>query len=227
MDHRPVMLMTDDVVVVDVFQSEVPGRIDPSFLKHKSVVSFYPRTKTILHDDETYPTLVLKSCTVLSMHRFGEEHVLLLCSETPADDVAPLIRNDDNDEFADLDGHWFAPDSDNFDNLSIATIVVVHVPSRREIHRILFADFIAEQELKSFGFSLFCVGDTIGVGLGWAGVLMTGEAIRDIIYHKKFIYRDTILPNSSGSKNKKKEKKARHSGRNKKDGFARGQSMRG
>jgi hypothetical protein len=114
---------------------------------------------------------------------------------------------------------------DNFDDGDAASpsidAIVIHVPSRRAIHRVC----LLEEELGEVcGTHIFFTsnGDTIGVGLGWKGVVLTGEDVREVGSNTMH-----AIEEERSRKARKQKKKKRQTTKGKKDGFARGMSLTG
>jgi F-box-like len=104
-----------------------------------------------------------------------------------------------------------------------AVAILVHVESRREVHRLNLFDSVADvgsmPELSSSA-----SGGTIGIALSCKGVIMTGSCVRSIA-EPRVIQLNDAAPSLTRSAKKKKKKVVPKS--NKKDGFARGMSLRG
>merc|ERR1711957_158236 len=121
-------------------------------------------------------------------------------------------NEDDEDEF---DGQWFG-----LNNEASFEIVIYHIPAYQEMYRC---------PLPSEALSVDCVGDTLAMNVSALGFFVTGGNARDVA---RMALHDGIAQITSppSGKNQKRDKKKRlasgASGR-KKDGFARGQSLRG
>lgn len=119
-------------------------------------------------------------------------------------------NEDDEDEF---DGEWFGLNNE-------FACVIYHIPTCQELYRC---------PLPSEALSVDCIGDTVAMNVSNLGFVITGGNARDVARMALHDDNAQIMSSPSG-KNKKREKKKRlasgASGR-KKDGFARGQSLRG
>jgi hypothetical protein len=131
-----------------------------------------------------------------------------------------------------IDGQWFGVDAAAADeSRTVATIeaVIVHVPSRKVIHQVfLFEEYAATQSQINYDIPIFFTPSgsgrgTIGVGLSWKGLIMTGRDVRDVGFGSLQL-GDEDAPKGS-RKQKKKKRQPIKTG--KKDGFARGMSLRG
>jgi F420-0:gamma-glutamyl ligase len=100
--------------------------------------------------------------------------------------------------------------------------ILVHVASRREVHRLNLIDSVEEDDpLPELCSS--ASGGTIGIALSCRGVVMTGSRVRSIA-EPRVIQLDDAAPIHRSAKKKKKKVVPKN---NKKDGFARGMSLRG
>jgi len=167
----------------------------------KLVLSFLP-IETIEYDKTS--RIALKNVKyLLSMHVHGD-YVTIICTIGPASN---------EDEF---DGHWFG--EEDTQNQDKSQVIIVHIPSQKEIYRRVFSDQnINVSKIKMiFGNSslptVFAAKDQ--------KVLISGLVLTDV---KTEILQEK--PKTSLKTKVKKKKKGFKN--NKKDGFARGMSMRG
>ena len=215
--HRPLVITSTDIVTVDSLFHEVGG----GKKVNKSVLSFYPRFTHGI----SYATLTVEgNCQAIRMESTHDDYVVVLCR---------VDRSDPNtgEDIDAIDGEWFGRDAPADESSSPRTIdaIVIHVPSRKEIHRVC----LMEQEQSSdipnnfdipIIFSPYGSGsNTVGVGLGWKGIVMTGTDVRDIGCRPLHIVPENVP--RTGRKQKKKKRQQGKGG--KKDGFARGMSLRG
>ena len=121
--------------------------------------------------------------------------------------VAIIIKESDHDVTGEFDGHWFGLNEPSF------VAVVIHIPTREEIYRC---------PLPSLALSIDCVGDILAMNVSNLGFVITGGNARDVA-------RMSINEPSDPGKKPKGKKKRLASGASgrKKDGFARGMSLRG
>mmetsp|Transcript_6696 Transcript_6696/g.10602 ORF Transcript_6696/g.10602 Transcript_6696/m.10602 type:complete len:181 (+) Transcript_6696:2-544(+) len=170
---------------------------------YMSTISFYcPSTDT---SDNASETLDLgDNLEVIKLVSFREEHVLVLCRfhKEPAIGFA---------------GHWFGP-NDEDDTLYSLYGIIFHTPTKTMIHRVCLLN-----DLDTFPVTIAVDGGTVAAGLFWKGMVMTGEEVRQV--HQKDP-KKTDQSELSSAKAKKKKKKTPKKG-GKKDGFARGMSLRG
>jgi hypothetical protein len=204
--HRPVAITSSDIVVADTLFREMDGVKKVK----KSVVSFYPR----FVPEISYATLALEGdCEALHMECLHDDYAVVLCrvceSHSPEADVGDIEGDDTSSRSIDA--------------------VVIHVPSRSVIHRVCLMDedsaFTSEYMAETYNFPIFFTsnGDTVGVGLWWKGVILTGKDVREVGNNTTYVVGDE----SSRSVRKQKKKKRQIVKGVKKDGFARGQSLRG
>jgi len=118
----------------------------------------------------------------------------------------------DDEEHIDFDGHWFGNDEES------NTAFVFHIPTRRELYR---------SELPSDPISVDSLGNTLAINVSSLGFVLTGLDTREIgrISLNERLLDDTII--SPSAKTPKPKKKRLVSKTGKKDGFARGMSLRG
>ena len=216
--HRPTVICQKELVVVDTLSRQ----IDDNNWQFRSYVSFYPRFEPT---DTDFATMLLKGhCEVVRMGLIRNEHVLILARVYEGDTPEGGDTEENAvDMAANLAGEWFG----SVGEPSVYGILV-HVPTRSEIHRICLVDSALDYT-RSYDIPIFCasLGNTIGVGVWWKGVVITGSDVRE---QPELLSGTASEPLASpkNAKNSKKKKKKRQPNRGgKKDGFARGMSMRG
>ena len=193
---RSIAITSTDIVVVDILSQERR--------RFRSIISFYPR---FAMEDISYQTLQLDGCQVLRMQALRDCHVILFC-RVYADTIADL-----DPDLEDVNGHWFSELSQD----SRVFAILLHVPTRIEVQRVLLT------ESPPFAFST--AGATVGVGLAWKGVIMTGTDVRDLGENYGLDGNKTLKLRRK--KNIKSNRKRNPKGFSKQDGFARGMSMQG
>lgn len=217
--RRPVVITPSDIVTVDSLFRQVEGGTNKV---NKAVISFYPRFVA----DISYATLALGDCQAVRMQSTHKDYVVILCRFRKSD---TRTAEDDADP---IDGQWFGVDAAAADeSRTVATIeaVIVHVPSRKVIHQVfLFEEYAATQSQINYDIPIFFTPSgsgrgTIGVGLSWKGLVMTGRDVRDVGFGSLQLGDDDATKGSR--KQKKKKRQPNKTG--KKDGFARGMSLRG
>ncbi|KAL7536564.1 hypothetical protein ACHAWF_005497 [Thalassiosira exigua] len=137
---------------------------------------------------------------VLNMFDIRKHYIAVIVGE----------RTNNDDEEDEIGGHWFGHDE--------AELILFHLPTRQEIHRC---------SIPSKNLAVDCVGDTLAVNVSNLGFVITGENARDkarLTFDKGIAEVGT--PSGKNPKAKKKRLASLASGR-KKDGFARGMSLRG
>lgn len=190
---RPVAITSTDLVASDTMERRQQD--DDRVLEAKSIISFYPRFPAL--DQPRYSTLELNGdLDVVRIASLRDNHVLVICRE------------------------FQRPVGDDNIRISVQAIVL-HVPSRSEIGRVSLIDRVGP-DITEVPEITAVNGDTIGVGLSWKGVVMTGSAVRSIGQSVTIVGDKCAIVRSS----KKKKKRPQNKG-SKKDGFARGMSLRG
>lgn len=213
--HRPLVITSTDIVTVDSLFHELEGGKRVS----KSVLSFYPRFAHGI----SYETLTIKGdCDAIQMERTHDDYVVVLCHVDRSDPNAG-----DNDVDA-VDGEWFGGQAATEESSSLRTLdaVVIHVPSRKQIHRVRLLG--QEPSSDVFGAPIVFTpcgsgSSTVAVGLGGKGFVMTGMDVRDVGCRPLH-----MVPENAHRPVRKQKKKKRNQGKGgKKDAFARGMSLRG
>ena len=193
-----LLVNLSEVIMLEVMTNEVDGELNDV----QSVIVFYPRfpdTNEADFDVIKLPRRYLAKKLVSA----SEMYVVAFCKVlTPR---AP--------EADDLAGQWFTEDHSE-EPKTIA--VVVNIKSRCIIGQV---EFNTDQE---FQFGQFGNGSTTGMAIGSRGVVITGDRARATRSSPavEFGFNSTPSP-----KKKKKSTKGKRNG--KKDGFARGMSLRG
>lgn len=136
------------------------------FLDYRSCISVF--SMEVADEGTVQEPLWLNHCDVLSMHRIRDEHVLLICEEVDVNE-----DDSDADPFDEVGGHWFSADPQRY-----IRGIVVHVPTRQVIDRAHIPFDISETGTT---LSMCCgFNNTIGVGLSWKGVVLTGANVRAV-----------------------------------------------
>jgi hypothetical protein len=180
--------------------------MDGGKMVKKCVISFYPR----FVQDISYETLALDGdCEAIRMESLQDDYAVVLCR----------VRESHNPEVA----------LDNLDDGDTASpsiqAIVIHVPSRKVIHQgCLLDEDSAFPISETYDIPIFFTsnGDTMGVGLWWKGVILTGQDVRDVGSNTMH-----AVEGEQSRGTKKQKKKKQHTIKGKKDGFARGMSLRG
>jgi hypothetical protein len=233
--HRPLLLTSTDVVAADTLVQMANGTVQ----QRRSIVSFYPRYPSV--GQPLYSTVMISGdIEVIRMACIRDQHVLLLCRRYVSRPGTQRGGDDYNaDPLVEGHGHWFGDgngddgdneeaneedegeDADTGDEQSMRIVaVIIHVPSRREISRMQLLQGVSTEVPHV---TKDC-HETIGVGLSWKGVVMTGSDVRSVTGSPDAIMLEDRDALARFSKKKKKQKKQKTT---KKDGFARGMSLRG
>jgi len=167
----------------------------------RSVVSFYPRFAAF--GEPSYSILEIDGdMEALKIVNLRSSHVVLLCrnynrTSTPSDN----IPNEEKSVYA----------------------IVVSLPDRVEIGRMVLVEEVGLDLYEIPEISIVNDG-TIGVGLSWKGVVMTGSAVRSLAAPSDSVKVEDAA--SSRTTKRKKNKRLGNKG-SKKDAFSRGMTLRG
>lgn len=203
---RPIVLTPTDVVIGDTLTRALAG--NDNGREYKSVITFYSRFPTTDQGKSPfYKLLIGENCMIDRMVGFRDNYIVV------------LVRFFTETGYAAIDGgggHW----GNEMDRVARVFAITIHVPSRREIERICLYEDFGRNRL-----SLTVYGDTVACGVWLKGLIMTGSDVRSV-QATTTTKSDDFLDDAKQFK--KKKKKGRSSkGSGKKDGFARGMSLRG
>jgi hypothetical protein len=263
---RHLLVTSTDIVAVDLLQHHiiqveqqnvddaVPARTNP-IRERKTILSFYPHGSQRLAGDpgsQGLPYDLLPLTGMLHaedmMNDKRNDHIIVLCTELQKKEwrhrgqpsqVQQGIASDDEGEG--LDGEWFGANQEVPHCWEESLVlVVVHVPSRREIGRktlpgtkvILSMNQAHEYDSRSSPsswrprLSSISAGGTLGLALNAVGIILTGDDVRCLGTTDRILLSGTGGENAEhcDSYGKKKKKKGKKSSGGKKDGFARGMS---
>ena len=212
---RPVAITLTDIVVLDCLCRQNAGERT----RYRSIISFYPRQS---NGDLCHQTIELdgNNCQAVQICDLRDHHVVILCRIFTSD-----CASDGDPGLDDVDGHWFSEPSEG----SRTFAILLHVPTRREIERV----FLSERDLlavdvhpcQNVHLLLTGDGDTVGAGLSWKGVIMSGSDVRDLGEYSRLDDKNQLK--LCRKKNKNTNRKRKPNGKSKLDGFARGMSMQG
>ncbi|KAL3908516.1 MAG: hypothetical protein SGILL_008452, partial [Bacillariaceae sp.] len=222
--HRPLVVLDTDVVcgqnVVLVNQS---GKKQ----YQANLVFFRDAFKEVHKDPES---VALDGCIKIDhLVKLRSRHLLVIC--TVHTSTSNVNNNEQVNFLEDLVGHWFGEDDAEAAGDSKTSLygILIDVPSRKEVQRVCFVEDLTstgvDTSVDEEGFPLHLAADggTVAAAAWWTGVVLTGVDARDA--------RLDCTPEAdnhdakTSSAKKKKKKGAKKS--NKKDGFARGMSLRG
>lgn len=155
--------------------------------------------------------------SILSAKCMDKDHLLLACACQKRDD-SPTI-----------DGHWFGDDFDRNSELNdVMDLIIIHVPSMKEIHSVkLKSSSLHTGEVKYPTYfeirnnsAIVCMIENIGISLSGASMMDSFTVTEDSCIGS--------MQKSARKAKKKKRLAAVTAGKSgKKDGFARGQGLRG
>jgi len=194
---RLLIVTASDVVAADVASRRVGGRIK----ELRTIISFYPRYPK----GQEAPYSVLKidgDFEALRMANFRDTHAIIICRKySRATD-----QNPGENGTAETTMSLYA--------------IIIHIFSRSEIARMSLAENVARESGDVIEISI-SNEYTIGAGLSWKGVMMTGSDIRTI-GNSKVALIDDVQTKPKSKKTKRQPPKG-----GKKDVFCRGMTLRG
>lgn len=221
MINRPLIVHDSEIIIGDTWWKEVE---EDKFI-YKSTVLFHPivqsspqRQKTIIE--------VSGNLAIVDLVPLRKTHVLALCWKYP------LLEAMD-----DVDGQWFgdaaassAVEDNTNERFPSVVAVILDIQNRTEISRVCLVggktpDPKWTQSPQSI--KIITSNDTLGAVLWWKGIVMAGRDIQqsERTTTKRYGGYDNFVeetPRNVKTKKKKTPKKG-----SKKDGFARGMSLRG
>lgn len=218
MHRRPFVMTQSGVVMVDTFSRE----IDDEGTMVRSVISFVPN---VFDEAASRSSIDLENCDVFRLCFFSTEHIVALCRVQKRRRARSVVVEQPQQQVdgEDTDNDNTEEDENETFRVSLDAIII-HVKSRQQLERVcLLEDLTPEMNPSSlYDVPVFLAsdGNTVGLAVGWKGVLLTGSDVRST-----HLGRERL---SSEDKSKKKKKKLRLSSKgSKKDGFVRGMSVRG
>jgi hypothetical protein len=200
--QRHILLTERCVIAVDLLQKDAAGGI----FERKSVLSFYPLRQTDDSSGPSYHVMELHRIEILRMINLQDTHIGLVCRE-----YEDFIQVEVNEDIR----MSVLPQSVCF--------IIVHIPSKTEIYRTAVGCIDRfEEDLSDVPVLSMYNTTTIGCALDWRGVSISGDDVRHL--DLSCLKTEASQPNSA--KKKKKKQGGTAKGR-RKDGFARGMSLRG
>ena len=222
--HRKLAVCSDWIIVGDVFvrredEEIMEGGEEILPIRHggvKSHLSLYPGIDS--NEEQQWEESLGIGFELLTMTVLRKDYLLVLGRRHRRVDDGPLYV--ENIETG-------APDTGN-ELDEVLEFVAFHVGSRQKIHREAFV-----LKASAYGDSVVprlsrSSGGTVGVGYGCYGIALTGLEVQSQRSEGGFFtYHDTNKNTSSNANNNNRKKKKGRHGKGKKDGFARGMSLRG
>lgn len=200
---RPLLITSTDIIASDVLCRRVDGRIQ----ERKTFVSFYSRFPSA-STDESHSSLTVDGDMVADrLVNLRDTHAVLICRKYDAD-------------------HPVEPFDHSGDELIVLCAVIIHILSRKEIGRIIILSENIGLEWQDILEMAAWNDGTIGAAVSWKGIIMTGSDIRALGDHSTVIVDGSHDDSPMRASLKKKKKRQPNKG-GKKDGFARGMSLRG
>jgi hypothetical protein len=210
--YRPVVMLGNEIFAVDnLIQENENGA-----KSYKSVLSCYPTSEGTT--STLYESFHLQgNLEVCSLTPLRDNHILALCRV--------FESNAGTADLDEVDGQWFVANMSDA-NVSCSAILI-DIASRSEIYRFcLVDDLVAHLGLNSatngeLPIQTAAHDDTVAAAVWWKGVALSGHDIRQDHLLGLIDHEDHAMKSAK----KKKAKPQKKSG--KKDGFARGMSLRG
>lgn len=200
--QRHILLTESCGVALDLFQKHATEGV----FERKSVLSFYPIRQPGECCDPNYQVMELHRIEILRMINLQDTHIGLVCRE-----YEDFIQVEMNEGIR----MSLLPQSVCF--------IIIHIPSKTEIYRTAVGCIDSfEDDLSDVPVLSVYNRTTIGCALDWRGISISGDDVR----HMDMSYRKTEPSQSNSTKKKKKKQGGTAKGR-RKDGFARGMSLRG
>ena len=222
--HRPLVVLDTDVVCG---QNLVLENQNGKKQYKANLVFFRDAFKDVRKAPES---VALDGCIKIDhLVKLRSRHLLVICTL-----YASASNGDDNEQaniLENLAGHWFGGDNAEATGDPKASLygILMDATSRKEIKRVCFVDDLASSGVdisvdeEGFPFHVAASGGTVAAAAWWTGVVLTGVDARDA--RMDFATEADNQDAKALSAKKKKKKGAKKSG--KKDGFARGMSLRG
>ena len=206
--RRPIVVTPTDVVVGDTLTRVL---VDNNYEReYKSLITFYSccsGTETE-GNDSIFKLSIGEHCMIDRMVGARDDYIILLVRFF-TENGYPADPNG---------GHW----GNELDRAARVFAITIHVPTRREIERcFLYEDFGWNR------LSLSVSNDTLACGVWIKGLIMSGNDVRSVKKSTASSKSVLILDDLAPKKAPKKSKKRMSKGSGKKDGFARGMSLRG
>ncbi len=199
--QRHILLTENYAIAVDLLQKHS----EEGVFERKSVLSFYPLQQPAALG-ALFHTLELHRIEILRMIILQDSHIGLICRE-----YEDFIQVDMNEGIR----MSLLPQS--------ACLILVHIPSRTEIYRTPVGCIESfREDMSDVPILSVYSSTTIGCALDWRGVSISGDDVRQI----KLSYLEAETSQLNSAKKKKKKQGGTAKGR-RKDGFARGMSLRG
>jgi len=183
---QSLLVTPADIIMANTSYKTEGG--DTTRTTYKSFISFLPRYKSA--GDEDYSNILLTgNLHIVSLSSFRDQHLVALCQCHDMDDMG--IHSD------------VPINANGLFNLvaRISVIaVIIHVPTRREIGRMPILDDSTDVPQIPHKCE-----DTVGVGVSWKGLIMTGGDVRALAEAAKVFVIDESRTPSKSPKVKKKQ----------------------
>jgi F-box-like len=220
---RPVVVFDDDIVVAQNTIVDY-GEGKKKYLSRLLVLPFTAGTR----ESAAHTILLDGDVVVQHLVNLRSTHILALCKVFTK---TSRETNGGQGNLNDIAGHWFGggPDGTAWSTGVVSYGILIDFPSRQEIQRICLVENydtivdISEEDVLPL--LVAASEETVAASVWWSGVVMTGESVRKST-QQEGNQRDHATESSKlVSAKKKKKKTLKKVG--KKDGFARGMSLRG
>ena len=207
----PSMMKSQKPTPVSTASTPKPTRT-PSPTPNDEVATIIPKDEDILFGGIRSFEIGESHCEVLNIFIVREHYVAAVVQE---------IANE-GDENNELESEWFGLNEAPIDDGATFFIIVYHIPTSHEICRYPLP--VARRTTYSFD----CIGGRMAMNVSNMGFVMTGGDARNVGRVSMPTETVQMMPSPSGKqpRGKKKRLVSLATGR-KKDGFARGMSLRG
>mmetsp|Transcript_14286 Transcript_14286/g.20916 ORF Transcript_14286/g.20916 Transcript_14286/m.20916 type:complete len:392 (+) Transcript_14286:40-1215(+) len=215
--RRPMLVTPLHIIVADNLSlaRNNPNRNQP---ETRAVISFLPNPQNRKREKEDCVTSVILEGerNVIRLVSVRDEHIVAFC---------------DKAEYENEYGGGITLLSHQRRSL---IVVIIHVPSRTIIQEVRFGDASVDFGLDTLNairqspifFSIR--GNSVAVGVSCLGIILTGSDVRALTDSAQKSIQESVSEKGGLSEKKKKKKKnQKNISKGKKDGFARGMSLRG
>jgi hypothetical protein len=220
--HRPLVAFDTEIVCgQNAVTEDQNGR-----KQYQSHLNFFPEAFGSIA--KTAESISLDGCVKIDhLVKLRSRHLLAICKLFT---TANTSNNGEPNVLEDMVGQWFGADDEEAVHSKVSLCgILVDVQSRKEIHRICFVDDVGITGMAGNGeddiFPLHVAAScgTVAAAAWWNGVVLTGVDVRDTSVDLTAERENQNSKSLSGKRKKKKGVKKN----SKKDGFARGMSLRG
>ena len=209
-----LVITRKDIISVEALYNR---RDDGDLIGVQSYLVFFPRYPET-HQADFDILRLPKDFLVKRIDTSGEQHLVVFCW---VNHVAENEGQNEESVLDELDGQWFSPGTAGPPAAPRSVAVVVSVPSRCIVGMVDITTSVSSgwHEYKFSSFVGRDGGCTTGMAIDTYGIAITGSKVRSKVA--------TLAAVGGPPSSSKKKKKAKVKRSGKKDGFARGMSLRG